>query len=58
LVASGRHSAAEDEPDFTRAQQLDEKAHTFATGANVAYVIGGAVLSAGLVWMIIELTSE
>jgi tetratricopeptide (TPR) repeat protein len=56
FVAMSRRNAAEDEPDFNTARALEAKAHSFATGANIAYAAGGAVLTAGIVWLVLELS--
>lgn len=58
IMAGGKRGAAEDEPDFQAAQRLDDDAKELATGANVAYATGGAVLTAGIVWLVLELSAE
>lgn len=57
IMAGGKRSAAEDEPDFQTAQRFDDDARGLATGANVAFATGGAVLTAGIVWLALELTA-
>jgi tetratricopeptide (TPR) repeat protein len=55
-MAAGKQSSAEAEPDFARAQSLDDSAHSLATGANIAYLAGGAVLTAGIVSLVLTVT--
>ncbi len=51
LVAGSRHSAAAGEPRQVEAQQKQDQAKTFATGATIAFVAGGVVTAAGLTWL-------
>jgi tetratricopeptide (TPR) repeat protein len=49
-----RHSAAVSDPDASAAQSEQNQAKTFATVANVAFVTGGVLAAAGVVWGIVD----
>ncbi len=51
LVSGRRHDAAVREPVQTVAQDKQDEASTFATGATIAFVAGGVVAAAGLTWL-------
>jgi tetratricopeptide (TPR) repeat protein len=51
LVSRGRHDAAVREPVQAAAQDKQDAASTFATGATVAFIAGGVVTAAGLTWL-------
>jgi tetratricopeptide (TPR) repeat protein len=51
VLADARHSSAVSEPRVTTADSLQGTARNFATAANVAFVAGGVVAAAGLVWI-------
>lgn len=53
-LSQARHDAAVDEPVQIEAQKLQEGARTFATAANVAFVIGGAAVIGGATWALLE----
>lgn len=53
-LSQARHDAAVDEPVQTEAQKLQEEARTFATAANVAFVVGGAAVIGGVTWALLE----
>lgn len=55
-LASDKHDRAVAAPVGTDAETLQHDAHTFATTANVAFIAGGVVLGAGVVWEIVERT--
>lgn len=55
-LAASKQNAAEKEGDFRPSRSLDDSAHNLATGANIAYVAGGAVLTAGIVWFVLTMT--
>jgi tetratricopeptide (TPR) repeat protein len=52
LVASDRESAARNEAIQRDAVQAHDDAKTYATVANVGFVVGGALALTGLVWVI------
>jgi tetratricopeptide (TPR) repeat protein len=52
-LALARQSAAESEPSQLNAEQDLQTGRTFATGANVAFVAGGVLVAAGVVWWIV-----
>lgn len=56
LVSSSRDDASRAEPNVTRSRDLHDEAAAMATGANVAFVAGGALLAAGVVWAIVDLS--
>ena len=51
IVAGGRHDDAVREPSQAAAQDKQDQARTFATGATVAFVAGGVCTAAGLTWL-------
>lgn len=58
LVAQSKHRDAQDQLSVGDAQRLQDSAHSYATGANVAFLVGGVLTAAGLVWGIVDLTSH
>lgn len=56
-MAADNHALAMDEPVQTTAKELDDRAQTFALGANIAFAAGGAVALAGLVWGIVDVAT-
>ncbi len=52
-LSQARHDAAVDEPVQEDAQALQDQAKTFATAANVAYVVGGAAILGGVTWALV-----
>jgi tetratricopeptide (TPR) repeat protein len=57
LMAASRHDDAVEEPEATRADELQGEAEGLVVGANVAFAVGGTVALAGLVWGIADLLS-
>jgi tetratricopeptide (TPR) repeat protein len=57
-LALQRHNEAVDEPIQVRASDLDQQSHSLQTGANIAYVAGGAIAAGGLVWALLSLRSD
>jgi tetratricopeptide (TPR) repeat protein len=56
-VAGGHHAGAVREPDALLAEQQLRRARDFAVGANVAFVVGGALALVGAVWGTFDLLS-
>lgn len=54
-MADARHDDAVAEPGFFPAMELQQDAEGLATGANVAFVVGGVVLAGGLTWAVLTL---
>ncbi len=52
--ASSTADDANAEPEQRRAAELADEAQTFATAANVAFAIGGALLGGGATWGIVD----
>jgi tetratricopeptide (TPR) repeat protein len=57
-LSQARHDAAVEEPVQADALKLQDQAHTFATAANVAYVIGGAAIIGGVTWAVVTRTKK
>jgi tetratricopeptide (TPR) repeat protein len=57
ILARARHDDALAESAAMRATDLQSNAQHFATAANVAFVMGGALAIGGLVWGIVDRTS-
>jgi tetratricopeptide (TPR) repeat protein len=57
VVSRGRHDDAVDEPVQQEARDLQDQARTFATLANISFVVGGLVLAAGLTWGIVSIAA-
>jgi tetratricopeptide (TPR) repeat protein len=55
-LASDRDDAAAAEPIQQEAAPIREDAESLATGANVAFVVGGALIAGGVVWGIVDLS--
>ena len=55
VLANRKHEAAVDEPVQAEAEKLQSKAESYATTANILFVVGGAVAIGGAVWGVIEL---
>jgi tetratricopeptide (TPR) repeat protein len=53
-VALSRHSDAEANPQGKASAAQQGQAQTFATGADIAFVSGGVVAAAGIVWGIVD----
>jgi tetratricopeptide (TPR) repeat protein len=53
-LSQTRHDAAVGEPVQIEAQRLQDQAEAFATGANVAYVIGGVAVIGGVTWALLS----
>jgi len=51
IIANGRHDDAVSEVGQVRAQEKQDQAETFATGATIAFIAGGVVTAAGLTWL-------
>lgn len=51
LVANARHDDAAREPAQAAAQDEQDAAESFATGATIAFVAGGALAAVGLTWL-------
>lgn len=56
-LAKSRADQAEAAPNQSEAVRLHDEAGGLARGANIAFIAGGAVAGAGLVWGIIQLVS-
>jgi hypothetical protein len=52
-LSQARHDAAVDEPVQQEAQDLQDQARSFATWANVSYVVGGAAVIGGVTWALL-----
>jgi tetratricopeptide (TPR) repeat protein len=57
-LARGRHEDAVSEDSALRALELQSQAESWATGATVALIVGGAVAAGGVIWGIVDLTSQ
>ncbi|MEL7370815.1 MAG: hypothetical protein AAFN74_17980, partial [Myxococcota bacterium] len=53
LLAQGKESDARDAEEQVEAAGLLSDAESFATGANILYAAGGAVLAGGLLWVLL-----
>ena len=58
VVSDSKESAAATEPVQTTAVDLHSQAKTFATLANVFFVVGGLATAAGIAWGVVSLTSS
>jgi tetratricopeptide (TPR) repeat protein len=56
-LSQSKANAAQDEPVQETAQSLHDQASTFATLANVFFVVGGVVAAVGVTWGVIDLAS-
>ncbi len=56
--AQDSHASAAIEPVHERAFAEQQQAYDLATGANIAFIAGGAIAVAGLVWAIISLATS
>jgi tetratricopeptide (TPR) repeat protein len=54
-VSGGAHDDAVREPSAGAAESKQSRAQTFALGANIAFVAGGALALAGVVWGLFDL---
>lgn len=54
VMAGGKESDAQAEPVQTSAIDLRDTGKTFATISNVTFIVGGALVAAGVVWWIID----
>lgn len=52
ILANSRHNAAVSATTGTDAQHLQDQAHTYATIADVLFVVGGVATAVGIVWEI------
>lgn len=57
-LASDSYAEAELEPEHLRATELQQSAFDLATGANVTFVVGGALMAAGVIWGIVQLATS
>lgn len=58
LVATGTRSDAVAEPSGAAAADLESRARSFATAANVAFIVGAALTVAGTAWGVVNLTTS
>lgn len=58
LVASGKRSDAVAEPSGAIAADLESRAQSFATAANVAFIAGGALTVVGATWGFVSLATS
>jgi tetratricopeptide (TPR) repeat protein len=56
-VAAAKRDDAAADPSGRSAQKLESSAQSLATGANVAFIAGGAVAAGGIAWGIVDLVS-
>jgi tetratricopeptide (TPR) repeat protein len=56
-LSLAKESEANDAPVANDAAALADEARGFATGAGVSWIVGGALLVAGTVWGVVDLTS-
>jgi tetratricopeptide (TPR) repeat protein len=57
-LASARHQSAADDASAGSAQSKQDQARTFATAANVAFVTGGVIAVAAIVWGIADVRAS
>jgi tetratricopeptide (TPR) repeat protein len=57
-LALAQHASAENAPGVASAMSEQGKASSLATGANVAFVAGGVVAAAGVVWGLLDLRAS
>ncbi len=53
-MALGKESSGKDEPVQTKAIDDRDTGKTFATVSNIGFVLGGALVAAGVVWWVID----
>lgn len=58
VLSQGAHDEAVTEPEHRRAVELQQSAYDLATGANAAFVAGGVIALAGLVWGLVSIASS
>jgi tetratricopeptide (TPR) repeat protein len=56
-LAVNKHDEASKEPTYVAADRLQSEASSLATTANVFFIVGGAVLTVGLVWGILDVSA-
>jgi tetratricopeptide (TPR) repeat protein len=54
-IAQAKHHSAVSDPSDDRALALQRQAQTFATAANLSFVIGGVTAGAGVTWGAVDL---
>lgn len=57
-LSNDRHDEAMNEPSYLFAKERQESAETAATVANVLFIVGGALVVAGVVWGVLDRRSS
>jgi hypothetical protein len=58
VLSHGHYVDARDEPLRTPAETEYSSAQSFATGANVAFIVGGVLAAAGLAWGLVDVLGK
>ena len=58
LMSDAAHRDAIAAPDFTSAFAAQEESRELATGANVAFAVGGVALLVGAAWLVLDLMGD